>query len=229
MPQRPRITNYAASQRASAQRLAPERERRQQEWAAQGGDRAGPGRMAEREARRQELEAQLEIGSEHRLEECSRTHPDLVFNVGRETALARSRRDEIKKRKKEMEARKLIDIRERFRDDTPRMAEAEVSARVTVDPAVIAVGDELLAAENELGLWEALKESVHSRSYALRDLVEMWLARWHGNDPIGSAEHRARERIRNSATERMQEARQERRERGEEPRFNRRGDRIDSD
>jgi hypothetical protein len=157
------------------------------------------------------FERQLLI-DEHNLESACTQHSDLLYRVAKEVAYMRSRRDKLKKELKEAEASAYIHIRQDLEGDDRRITEAEVQARVTLDRECKRFNEQILDANETLGQWEALKEAVHQRSYALSELVELWLARNYGGNPAASAEYRMRDRTREVATERLYEARREQRE-----------------
>ena len=129
-----------------------------------------------------------------RLEEDCQHHSDLLFQVSEEVSLLRSRRDRAKKELEETEAEIYITTR-RAVPSGERVSEAELKATVTVNAQVRGRANALLIVSAELARWEALKEAVQQRSYMLRELVQLYLARYYGGDPVRAAENRTRDRL----------------------------------
>lgn len=131
--------------------------------------------------------------------------PDYLYHVAEQVSLHRSRRDAAKKELEEKEASLYIEIRHRASVQEERITEAEVKAQMTLDRTHRTLTNQLAEANELLSRWEVLKEAFSQRSYMLRELVALYLARYYG-DPARSAENR----MRDFATERVREARRER-------------------
>lgn len=134
----------------------------------------------------EELEDLLRI-DEHNLSDSRRTHSELFHRVGKQYKRALSRRDEAKLILKRAEAEIDGMVRDeaaaprrgRNGDDKPqRITEKEVESQKILHPTVRNATDQLLECEQELGMWEALKESYEQRGYALRDLIRLYLAEY---------------------------------------------------
>lgn len=212
MPSRPRLTRYNQLQR---EHNAPDEvQRRRSDWenradapvadlpAARTRDRAAVSDNLDERAI-DSIEQSIRI-DQNRLEECCTQHPDLIYRVAKSVALLRSRRDQAKWELEQAEARAYNRERDRV-PDGERITEGALKARVVLDRDVTQLTQHLLDAGARLVTWEALKEAVSQRSYMLRELVELYLARYYTGDPARSAENRMREH----ATERVREARAE--------------------
>lgn len=116
----------------------------------------------------------------------------------------RSRRDAAKKELEEKEASLYISLRHSASVREERVTEAEIKAQMTVDRTHRVLTDQLAEANELLSRWEVLKEAFSQRSYMLKELVSLYLARYYG-DPARSAENR----MRDFASERTREARLE--------------------
>lgn len=152
------------------------------------------------------LESRLSIG-ENNLESACNEQPDLLYSVVKEVALARSRRDGKKKELEESEAALYVRLRHDASVAAERVTEGEIKANITIDTTIKRLNDELLASNTQLAQWEALSTAYSQRSYMLRELCALWLARHYGGDVVGGAERRAAGNI---ATARLHEARADR-------------------
>jgi hypothetical protein len=150
------------------------------------------------------------------LERSCMKQPDFLYEVAEQVAQHRSRRDAIKKELEEKEASLYISFRHNASVREERVTEAEIKAQMTVDRAHQVLTNQLAEANELLARWEVLKEAFSQRSYMLRELVQLYLARYYG-DPARSAETRMRE----FASERTREYR---RENAQQPRFRNGGD-----
>lgn len=161
-------------------------------------------RYGDSEGRLARLEGCLSI-DRNRLEQACVGQPDYIHQVADEVALVRSRRDAKKKELDEKEAALYVEIRHRASVHEDRITEAEVKAQMTLDRERRRLSNELMRCNELLARWEALKEAFSQRSYMLKELVSLYLARYYG-DPARGAEYR----MRDFATDRVREARRER-------------------
>lgn len=132
----------------------------------------------------QELEASLQI-DEHALNEAIEEQPNLFYRISRELALLESQRDAAKQALMDEEAK--VDTRLRFlarKSETARkqdkLTEGEIKAQTRLNPDVGRALQVYLALSQQVGLYEALKESYKQRSYALGHLVELYIAGYYG-------------------------------------------------
>jgi hypothetical protein len=196
---RPRVSRFTEANR---ELNSPENRARRREEALQNGNgRSEP--VASDRAEMAELEGMLAIDQSH-LELCCTQHPDLLYRVAKKYAYLTSERDLLKFKLEQEEA----NVYNRERDRVPdgeRITEGALKQKVTLDREVTRLNEDLLKANAKLQTWAALKEAVHQRSYMLRELVELYLARYYQGDPARTAEHR----MRDHAGERVREARRE--------------------
>lgn len=150
------------------------------------------------------LEQRIRIDRDH-LERACVEQPDLLYDVAAGVSFRRSQRDELKKALEEYEATQYVHIRRQAANAEERMTEGEVRARMVSDVDHRRITADLGRVNEALLKWEALKEAYLQRSYMLKELVSLYLARYYG-DPARSAENRIRE----VASERHLAARRER-------------------
>lgn len=149
------------------------------------------------------LQRELSIEQDS-LERACIKQPDLLYQVAEQIALHRSRRDAVKKKLEEKEAVLYLELRRAAAVSEERVTEAEIKAQMTTKREHQVLTDKLAEANELLSRWEVLKEAFSQRSYMLRELVALYLARYYG-DPARSAENR----MRDFASERTREARRE--------------------
>jgi hypothetical protein len=128
-----------------------------------------------------ELEAGLKIDP-HALEHVCRDHPELFYHVAKRLALLISQRDEAKQKLKELCAEVDAEIRQEAHETNQKLREGDIESQVLLTPAVQDANKQLADYEKELGEMLALKEAYQSRSFALRDLVQLHLANYYGSD-----------------------------------------------
>lgn len=169
-------------------------------------DSPGPSTLSRDQSLRKLERMQVNLTIEQdSLEQACIKQPDYLYHVAEQVSLHRSRRDATKKELEEKEASLYIEIRHRASVQEERITEAEVKAQMTLDRAHRTLTNQLAEANELLSRWEVLKEAFSQRSYMLKELVSLYLARYYG-DPARSAEYR----MRDFATERVREARRER-------------------
>lgn len=151
-----------------------------------------------------QMQANLAIERDS-LEQACMKQPDYLYEVAEQVALHRSRRDAAKKELEEKEASLYIELRHAAAVSEERVTEAEIKAQMTTRREHGVLTNALAEANELLSRWEVLKEAFSQRSYMLRELVQLYLARYYG-DPARSAENR----MRDFAGERVREARQQR-------------------
>lgn len=129
-----------------------------------------------------DLEALLRI-DENALEEALQQQPDAFWRVSKVLALESSRRDALKQYVKEEEAHAYLRIRRQAVEDETKLTEKELEAKVRVDNKVLDATDKLLRKAKLVAQLEALLESFKQRSYALKDLVELYLQSYYADSP----------------------------------------------
>lgn len=171
------------------------------------GDHPPPDNLSRESSLRKldRLQQELSIARDS-LEQACTKQPDLLYRVAEQVALHRSRRDAAKKELEEKEAALYIELRRAAAMLEERVTEAEIKAQMTTKREHQVLTARLAEANELLVRWEVLKEAFSQRSYMLRELVALYLARYYGGDPARGAENR----MRDFAGERVREARRER-------------------
>lgn len=140
-----------------------------------------------------DLEEALAI-NEDSLEEALQAQPDAFYRVAKALALESSRRDALKQYVEEAEAAAYLELKQEARDDEIKLSEAELKAKVRIDPDVIAAIDKLLTKSRLVAALQALEKSFSQRSYALKDLVELHLKNYYSDATSGRSDVRERQR-----------------------------------
>jgi hypothetical protein len=125
--------------------------------------------------------------------------------VGKRIAELEAARDEAKQKLADKSAEVELDVREEAEASDSKVTVNEVASRVNRDGGVQAQTSKLLELSGEVGKWKALKESYIHRKDMLRELVALYINNYYA-DPARGAEMR----FKDSATERMKQARRER-------------------
>ena len=124
-----------------------------------------------------ELEQALAI-DEYELADARKKQPELFYRVAKAYALTISRRDAAKQSLQDAEARADLDVRRDAQQEERKITEGEVRAMVQVDPAVVQTRAVLSRLSEEVGQLGALKEAFQDRSYALKDLISLYVANY---------------------------------------------------
>jgi hypothetical protein len=166
-----------------------------------------------------DMEDELQI-DENLLEDELKKQPELRNDVGKELAYAVSRRDQAKHSLKEAEAMCAKEYRDTARREQEKVTEKEIENAVILDEQVNKAKRDLVKAELEVNLLEALRDSFKDRGYALGRLVDLWLERYYDRDGARGSEND----LRNARATRVQETlkkqyREERQTRRKEPPF----------
>jgi len=110
-------------------------------------------------------------------------HAELFYRVSKALALTISQRDAAKQALQDLEARVELDVREAAAQDDRKINNDEVRAMVVVDPQVRKARGALAYLSESVGALGALKEAFQQRSYALKDLSELYVANYYGASP----------------------------------------------
>jgi len=153
-----------------------------------------------------ELEESLQI-NEHALDEALCLQPGVFYRVSKAYALEVSRRDAAKQALQDAEARADLVVREEAANDSRKVTEGEVRATVQTMREVVAARDHLHRLSETTGKLGALKEAFQQRSYALKDLVNLYLANYYTASEHTSAGNALRDRSADENRRRMNEAR----------------------
>jgi hypothetical protein len=122
------------------------------------------------------LEEGLRI-SKDALDDGLLQQPDLFYRVSKELTLATSRRDAAKQGVADAEAQVELGLH-RSRD---KYTVGEIKAHVAVAPSVKAARKLLADLQYEVNQLNALKEAFSQRSYALKELVSLFIANYYGD------------------------------------------------
>lgn len=164
------------------------------------------GRVVEDHDDFRELEEGLRI-DEHALDEALRDHPEMFYRVAKALALEISRRDEAKQAHQDAEFKADLAIRARAESQGKKMTESEVRSRVNQSEDVIFRRDTLLRLSESVGLLSSLKEAFQARSYALKDLVGLYVSNYYSASEHTSGSNAVRDQAAAHARARMSEER----------------------
>ena len=124
-----------------------------------------------------QLEAKLVI-DEHALDIALREHPDLLYKVASELALAISNRDEAKQELEQIQAQVDSELRKAALISDQKVTETSIQSNKNTDKRVIAANDVFLEKSYEAAKWTALRSAYEQRSYSLSKLVDLFLANY---------------------------------------------------
>lgn len=122
----------------------------------------------------------------HALDECLIQQPDLFYRVSQKLALTISQRDAAKDELKVIESEVDEVIRADAEQEEKKMSETAIKAAVIVHADVKAQQRHLNDLNAQVGQLGALKEAYMQRSYALKELVSLYLANYYGDGSGGS-------------------------------------------
>lgn len=112
--------------------------------------------------------------------------PECFANVSRQWTLAISRRDAASQKVKRIRAKLYLKLRDDLKDEKP--SETTLSSHIEIDPEFKEANKVLMEATSECSQWEVLKDSFIQRSYALKDLVNLFVHSYFetGASTVGS-------------------------------------------
>ena len=154
----------------------------------------------------QELESALAI-DQHALDEALREQPEHFYRVSKAYAMEVSRRDAAKQALGDAEAAADLAVRQEAQDNDRKITEGEVRATVQTMKQVVAARSRLHALSETAGKLAALKEAFGQRSYALKDLVGLFLANYYTASEHTSAGSALRGQAADTNRARMNDAR----------------------
>jgi hypothetical protein len=133
--------------------------------------------------------------------------PNLYYQVGEAFSEAISFRDEAKFNRDREAAELDRAIRREALDNNEKISEAQVANRVKENPSYYDYHERYLLLSKNAAFWEALKESFQQRSYAIKDLTQLWISGYY-TDSVGRIERNvARDNKASDARDKMAEAR----------------------
>jgi len=107
--------------------------------------------------------------------------PILYQEVAEEYAKAISRRDAANENVKRVDAELYKRIREIAAAEGTKVTEAMIQSEILTHPEHIEAYDAYLECKKQADLWATLKDSFSQRSYAIRDLVELYTAGYYAD------------------------------------------------
>lgn len=123
-----------------------------------------------------QLREELSI-NKNALDDCLMEQPDLYYHVAEGYTLAVAARDAAKLDLEQTMAEKAEEIRERALRDDEKITETAITRKLATDPEVAGLEEHLLELRGTADKWQALKEAFQQRSFMLRELVQMLVAR----------------------------------------------------
>lgn len=142
----------------------------------------------------EQLRALLVI-DKHNLDEELIRQPQLYDEAARGAARAASIAAKKKLERNETEAKRATSMRNAATKKGQKITEAQVNKDLPKDPEFIKASLAYIAAEEDAGMWAALKDAFAQRSYALKDLVQLYLGGFFQADRVGAATPRSREQV----------------------------------
>jgi hypothetical protein len=163
-----------------------------------------------------DMEDELKI-NEHALDDELKRHPELRNDIGRELALAKSRRDQAELRIKQLEAEVARDYRDAAKKEEEKVTEGEIKAHVTLDKEVIAAKQEHINLDRDVNLLQALYDAYKDRGYSIARLCDLWLANYYDKETVRGPDNNMKDARAKEAKENLKAA--YRRERDKEVPF----------
>lgn len=153
-----------------------------------------------------ELEAGLKI-DKNDLDEAWIKHPDLTYKVGEQFALAISNRDALKLTIGEETAALDQQFRRQAAEAGEKVTETAIAKQIEGSQRMITLKQQYGQACYKADQWLALKEAFTQRSYALKYLVELYVAGYFASSSGGAHRRDATDRRAADARSQQGEAR----------------------
>lgn len=154
-----------------------------------------------------ELRRRLRI-DKNALDDEVEQQPEIYGDVGDAAAMAKSQVESLEEQLKELESE--LDGRIRSDHSDERITENEIKALIAADPRRKEMVIDILNAKHLQRKLEALTTSFRHRSYALRDMVDLYLSSYYSSRSASGT----KEAHKDVETERYQENMRERRKSG---------------
>lgn len=138
----------------------------------------------------EDLQRGLRI-DQHALEDSCREHAELFYKVANEYTNFVSLRDEAKQDLSETEATADARIRHDIELSGDKVTEKAVESAKLLDAQVKRARERVMDYNRIVGEWNALKEAYSQRGYVLKDMVQLYLARYYSD--MDHTSNRARE------------------------------------
>lgn len=147
----------------------------------------------------------------HALDDCLVQQPELFHKVAERLALEVSLRDEAKNELSIVMAEVDEIVRLHAETSGTKVTETAIKMQIQQHPDVVMARNVVMGLEKSVGLLQALKESYNQRSYALKDLVSLYLAQYYGDGTAVAAG--SKERQYDKSKKSMNDEREKRRDR----------------
>jgi hypothetical protein len=121
------------------------------------------------------------------LDTCLVQQPELFDHVAEAHSMAVAERDATKLALEEAEAWGSQQIREEYAEAKIKTTEGDIKEKLITDKKLGALRRTLLQQKAEVDRWAALKESYQQRSYMLKELAPMKLARMFSSGSVSTS------------------------------------------
>lgn len=135
-----------------------------------------------------ELEAGLRI-DKNGLDEALEQQPELYYRVSKKLVEETSQRDALKQEFEELEAETDEKVRMQFERDKVKATETEVKMVSRLDPKIKGLKQDMLRANRRVADLQALEKSFSQRSYAMKELVSLYVANYYGDHVGGGRQY----------------------------------------
>ena len=156
-----------------------------------------------------ELAKNLKI-NKHALDDEIEHQPEIYGEVAVAAAQAKSQVDALEEELKELESDTDLRIRKQAEADEERVTENQIKNRVAGDPKRKKLAIKLLEAKDLERRLQALERSFRHKSYALRDMVDLFLSQYYAPRSVQGSKHDLEEAEVERTRERMGERREKR-------------------
>lgn len=153
-----------------------------------------------------DLRDKLKI-DKYALDEMVEQQPEIFGEVAEAAALAKSQVDSLSEQMKELEAEIDKQTREDAYASDERITENEIKAVIAGSPQRKALMIRIIEAQNMQRRLDALTTAFRHRSYAMRDMVDLYLASYYSSSSAKGAREDQREAEVERITTRMGERR----------------------
>ena len=140
-----------------------------------------------------ELEDGLRI-DKHGLDDALEQQPDLYYRVSKAVTICVSRQDALKQEVEEVEAE--ADERVRMSAETlkEKLTETECKMRARLDPKLKGVRQDYIRMNRKVRELQALEKAFSQRSYAIKELVSLYVASYWGDNTGGRSSNSMKDR-----------------------------------
>ncbi len=157
----------------------------------------------------EQLQAKLRI-DKHALDDEVEQQPELFGEVAEAAVMAKSQVESLEEQVKLLEASIDNNAREQARIDEEKITENEIKSMIARSDARNKMVIKLLNARHQYRQLEALTVSFRHRSYALRDMVDLYLASYYSSRSASGRREERKETEVDRITDKMGERREKR-------------------